>query len=55
MSVFSHVFMYTTYMPDTHRGPKVSDPQDTELQTVVNLHLDPGKQTWILCKSHKSS
>lgn len=48
--------MYTTYMPGTHRGPKkISDPQNPELQTVVNRHLGPGNQTWILCKSHKSA
>ena len=54
MYVCMYVCMYV-YVPHACLLPKVTArglwiPLEQELQTVVNLHVGAGNQTWVLCK-----
>lgn len=45
-----HVCMCPVYILEAYRCQKrVSDPVQLELQVVVNLHVNAGNQTQVLC------
>ena len=49
-----HVCMCTTWMTTTLRSRRrVLDPRELELWVAAFWTPGSGKQTWVLCKSHK--
>lgn len=52
MDIFTaYIFLCLSVMPDTFKSQeKVLVPIELEVQTVVNHHGGPAKQTWVLQK-----
>lgn len=57
MDIFiAYIFLCLSVMPVTFKSKeRVLVPLELELQTVVNHHVGPAKQTWVLQKHSQFS